>query len=101
MEDRNGGSRFIYFIAGIGIGALVGILFAPKSGKETREYLVTRADEGREFLRKRGRELREQATDYMERGKGVMAEQRDHLSAAIEAGKQAYRSESQSKGSAD
>ena len=101
MDEHNGGSKFIYFIAGIGIGALVGILFAPKSGRETREYLGTRADEGREYLRKRGRELREQATDYMERGKGVLNEQRDHLSAAIEAGKQAYRSESQSKSSGD
>jgi len=98
MEDHDGGSKFIYFIAGIGIGALVGILFAPKSGRETREYLVTRADEGRDYLRKRGRELREQATDYMERGKGVLNEQRDHLSAAIEAGKQAYRSEAKSAG---
>ena len=101
MEEHNGGSKFIYFIAGIGIGALVGILFAPKAGRETRELLVSRADEGRDYLRKRGRELREQATDYMERGKGVLAEQRDHLSAAIEAGKQAYRSESQSKSSGD
>jgi gas vesicle protein len=101
MDEHNGGSKFIYFIAGIGIGALVGILFAPKSGRETREYLGTRADEGRDYLRKRGRELREQATDYMDRGKGVLTEQRDHLSAAIEAGKQAYRSESQSKSSGD
>jgi len=101
MEDHDGGSKFIYFIAGIGIGALVGILFAPKSVRETREYLASRADEGRDYLRKRGRELREQATDYMERGKGVLNEQRDHLAAAVEAGKQAYRSESQSKSSGD
>lgn len=101
MEDHNGGSKFIFFIAGIGIGALVGILFAPKSGRETRELLAAQADEGRDYLRKRGRELREQATDYMERGKGVLEEQRDHLSAAIEAGKQAYRSESQPKSSGD
>jgi gas vesicle protein len=99
--ERDGGSKFFYFITGIGIGALVGILFAPKSGRETREYLVTRADEGRDYLRKRGRELREQATEYMEHGKGVLSEQRELLAAAVEAGKQAYRAESHSKRSGD
>jgi gas vesicle protein len=43
----NGGSKVSYFLAGLGIGALVGILFAPKSGEETREYLTSKADEGR------------------------------------------------------
>lgn len=100
MEEHNGGSRFVYFIAGIGIGALLGILFAPRAGRETREFLGTRAEEGREYLRRRGREVREQATDYVERGKGALSEQREHLAAAVEAGKQAYRSESQ-KGSVD
>jgi gas vesicle protein len=40
MDDYNHGSRFIYVIAGIGIGALAGILLAPRSGKKTRQTLV-------------------------------------------------------------
>jgi hypothetical protein len=56
---------------------------------------VSRADDGREFLSRKSRELRDQATDYVERGKGALNQQRDHLAAAIEAGKQAYRTESQ------
>jgi len=39
MAD-NSGSKVSYFLVGLGIGALVGILFAPKSGEETREYLA-------------------------------------------------------------
>ena len=101
MEENHSGSRFLYFLAGVSIGAVVGILFAPKSGRETREYIAGRADEGREFLSKRGRQIREQATDYMERGKTVIAQQKEHLAAAIEAGKQAYRAESQSKSAID
>ena len=97
MEENNSGSKFLYFMTGLGIGAVIGILFAPLSGRETREYLVGRAEEGRDLLVKKSRELRDQATDYVERGKGVLAQQRDHLAAAIEAGKAAYHAESQPK----
>ena len=101
MEDNNAGAKFVYFIAGLGIGALAGILFAPKSGRETRQYLAERAEEGRDYLKQKGERIREQAGDYVDRGRGILNQQREHLSAAIEAGKQAYRAESQGKGSAD
>ena len=42
MAD-NVGSKVSFFLVGLGIGALVGILFAPKSGEETREYLSSKA----------------------------------------------------------
>jgi gas vesicle protein len=97
MEENNSGSKFIYFLAGVGIGAVVGILFAPQSGRETRELIAGRAEESKEFLVRKGREIREQANEYVERSKGVLSQQREHLAAAIEAGKQAYRVESQAK----
>ena len=39
-------------------------------------------------------EYRDQATEYLERGKGAINAQKEHLAAAIEAGKSAYRAES-------
>jgi len=33
------GSKVTYFLVGLGLGALVGVLFAPKAGDETRDYL--------------------------------------------------------------
>jgi len=51
MPD-NTGSKVTYFMVGLGIGALVGLLFAPKSGEETRDYLSQKADEGREFAQR-------------------------------------------------
>ena len=92
MED-NSGAKFVYFVMGVGIGALIGILFAPQSGEETRELLAGRAEESREYLLRNGREVREQAATFADRGKEVLAQQRDQLAAAIEAGKQVYRAE--------
>lgn len=95
MAD-NVGSKVSYFLVGLGLGALVGVLFAPKSGEETREYLSKRADDGRDFAQKKARELRERADDLIERGKDVASRKRDSLSAAVEAGREAFLRESKS-----
>ena len=75
MAD-NVGSKVSYFLVGLGVGALVGVLFAPKSGEDTREYLAKRADEGREFAQKKARELRDRADELIERGKDMAVRKR-------------------------
>jgi gas vesicle protein len=93
MSENNVGSKVSYFLVGLGIGALVGILFAPKSGEETREYLSSKADEGREYAQKKARELRERAEDLIERSKEIIARQKDAVTTAVDAGKDAYKRE--------
>ncbi|MGD0841380.1 MAG: YtxH domain-containing protein [Candidatus Acidiferrales bacterium] len=93
MSDNSTGSKVTFFLVGLGIGALVGILFAPQSGEETREYLAGKADEGREFAQRKARELKERAEDLVERGKGVVQRQKDSVTAAVEAGRDAYQRE--------
>src|SRR5271169_2414777 len=93
MGDNNAGSKVSFFLAGLGIGAVIGILFAPKSGEETRESLTSKADEGRDYAQRKARELRERAEDLIERSKEIMARQKDSLSSAVEAGKDAYQRE--------
>ncbi len=88
MEDD---SKFSYFFLGLGLGVAVGLLFAPKTGAETRELLLTKADEGKEYLKRRTSDLRESAEEVIEKGKTAVGRQRDNLSSAVEAGKQAYR----------
>jgi len=92
MSD-NVGSKVSFFLVGLGIGALVGILFAPKSGEETREYLSSKAEEGRDYAQKKARELRERAEDLIERSKEIMARQKDAISTAVDAGKENYKRE--------
>ena len=90
MSD-NTGSRVSYFLVGLGIGALVGVLFAPKSGEETRQYLKDKADEGREYAQKKARELRERAEEMGDRARAVVDRQREQLASAIDAGTEAYQ----------
>jgi gas vesicle protein len=92
MSD-NVGSKVSFFVVGLGIGALIGILFAPKSGEETRDYLSTKADEGRDYAQQKARELRERAEDLLERSKEIMARQKDAVTSAVEAGKETYKRE--------
>lgn len=92
MSD-NGGNKVSYFLAGLGMGALLGILFAPQSGEETREYLLDRADESREYAQRKARELRERADELVERSRDMVDRQKESFTAAVEAGKDAYQRE--------
>ena len=99
MEDRSG---FGYFLLGLGIGVAAGILWAPRSGEETRalladkagesaDYLKGRAQDGTEYVRQRGDEVKQSAAELYDKGRHHVARQRETLNAAVEAGKQAYR----------
>jgi gas vesicle protein len=120
MSDEKQSSGFSWFLAGLGLGALLGVLYAPKSGRETREELASSAREGTEYLKQRSREAADQVNvyvdrgktqvneyvdrskeyvdrgksqlnDWMNQGKQYVNEQGGRVSAAVEAGKQAYR----------
>ncbi len=93
MSENNGASKLGFFLAGLGIGAILALLFAPKSGKETRDYIAQKAEEGRDYVKARTEELRRQAEDAVEKGKDMVTKQKELLSAALEAGKQAYQDE--------
>jgi gas vesicle protein len=86
-------SRVGYLLVGMGIGSLVGILFAPKSGEETREYLMQKAKEGSEYTQKKVRGLKERAEDIVEHGKEVVTQKKGQIATAIDAGREAYQQE--------
>jgi gas vesicle protein len=89
MSDRDGNS-FVWFLAGLGLGALAGVLYAPRSGSETREAIRARAEEGREFMKNRAREAKDQASQWADKGREVVTQQKEQFRAAYEAGRQAY-----------
>ena len=90
MADSDNNS-FLWFLAGLGFGAIAGILYAPRAGNETREALRSKAEEGRDILRDRSRQAREQAAGWAERGREVLNQQKEQFRSAYEAGRQAYQ----------
>ena len=120
MSEEKQTSGFSWFLAGLGIGALVGVLYAPKAGKETREDLAIGAREGKEYLRQRSQEAadqmsqfvdrskvqvneyvgrgreyvdrgKEQWEDFINQGRQIVNEQKEKVVAAVDAGREAYR----------
>ena len=90
--DKNGLSSFLL---GLGVGVGIGMLFAPKSGEETRKLIKDKAGEGTDYVKQRSSEIKQTATEWVEKGKEALGRQKetisDAVSDAVEAGKQAYR----------
>ena len=97
MSDRESSNSFMWFLAGLGFGALVGVLYAPRSGRETREAIRNTAQEGGEYLKNRGRDARETVSQWVDRGKDVVSQKKDQINAAIDATRQAYREATEGK----
>jgi gas vesicle protein len=103
MSDDHGGGAsgiILSFILGGLAGAALAVLFAPRSGEETRELLEGKLRESAErgkHLRDRAvsksRETLEDAAEYLDKQKESLEKRRDRLAAAVEAGRQAYRDE--------
>lgn len=88
MEDD---SKLGYFFLGLGLGVAAGVLFAPKSGAETREFLRSKAEEGGDYVKSQAVNAKETAAEALERSKQTIQKHKENLAAAVEAGKQAYR----------
>jgi gas vesicle protein len=74
-----------YFLAGLAIGSLVGIVFAPKSGEGTREFLSKKVKQGSKHARKKARELREHADDLIEGGKELVNQTKEQIATGLDA----------------
>ena len=103
-NSSSGGDKFLFFLAGAGIGAVLALLFAPKSGRETRELIARTASDGRDFIankvtegkqlvEEKGRRLTDDFSSFLDKSKEAVSRQKEQLSAAFEAGKAAYREE--------
>lgn len=88
MDDDK---RISYFCLGVGIGVAIGILFAPKAGEETRRLIRDKADESKDYLTRKSGEWKGSATEIVDRGKLALQRQKEQLSSAVEAGRQAYK----------
>ena len=103
--DRGGeGSAavFLAFILGGLTGAALALLYAPRSGQETRDLLAekvregeARAREAKERALAKSREVVDDASGYIEKQKQGLDQRKERFVAAVEAGRQAYKEEKQ------
>ena len=102
--DGDAGVRITYFAIGALLGAAAALLFAPKSGRELREDLADATRKGVDRARETGSQLSTRAGEYYESAstragelaagvREAASRRGERLSAAVEAGKQAYREE--------
>ncbi|MBI5397597.1 MAG: YtxH domain-containing protein [Verrucomicrobia bacterium] len=84
MSDNNNnvGGVLVAFMAGMLVGAGLGLLYAPQSGKETRKLIAKKAEELKD-------EAEEIIDDTLEKSKKALREKKDQFDAALEAGKEA------------
>jgi gas vesicle protein len=74
MASENDDNKLVWFLTGAAIGAAVALLYAPKSGRDTRRYLRKRADEGREALADAGKEIRDRSREIYDKGREIAEE---------------------------
>jgi gas vesicle protein len=65
-------SRLAWFLTGAIIGATVAILYAPKSGKDTRKYLSDRAQAGKEAVTGTTSDIVDSGREMFERGRRMV-----------------------------
>lgn len=82
-QPRHQRSRLSYFVVGLGIGALAGVLFAPQSGDDTREWFATKYKDGMDSVDAKVRQTRQQVTELIEGGQ-------QRVSEAVDKGREAF-----------
>jgi gas vesicle protein len=84
-------NEFTYFGLGAAMGVAAAVLFAPRPGSETREYLRSKAEDGTDYVTARASDVRDAASQVIERGKKAVQYQTENVVAAVDAGVQTYR----------
>jgi gas vesicle protein len=74
------GTAVTFLLIGLGAGALIGLLFAPKSGKQMRKELKRRYEDARETIDDWKDDVQEVAEDALKRGSEFAGEVRDRVS---------------------
>ena len=69
---RDDGSKVVWFVAGVSIGAAIALLYAPASGAETRKKLIEKTGDGREALAESGREFMDKGRELYEKGRRLV-----------------------------
>lgn len=87
------GSVLLSFLLGGMVGAGLALLLAPQSGQETRRRIKEFAEDAKEKASEYAGYAKEKVVSTVDKGKSYFEEKKSAISAAIEAGKDAYDKE--------
>jgi gas vesicle protein len=76
-EDFSLASNIAWFLTGAFIGAAVAMLYAPKSGKETRQYLADKVHQSKDAVTESSNNIVEVSKDMFERGRQLVDDAAD------------------------
>jgi gas vesicle protein len=74
MACEHNDNRLVWFLTGAAVGAAIALLYAPKSGRDTRRYIRKRADQGGEALIEAGKEIRDRGREIYDKGREIAEE---------------------------
>ena len=72
QTQSDGSNTIAWFLTGAIIGATVAVLFAPKSGKDTRRFISEKTQAGREAVAETSQDIVEVSRDMFERGRKLV-----------------------------
>jgi gas vesicle protein len=78
-EQGRVGTAITFLLIGLGAGTVIGLLFAPKPGKQMRKELRRRYEDARETIEDWKEEAKEAAEDALERGAEIADDLRDRV----------------------
>jgi gas vesicle protein len=84
MSHNNWSNKYTTFAVGIGVGAVLALLFAPSSGEETRDYISNTVKKSIDDAASTGKRWKRRAQETVDDVKATVA-------GAVEAGQEAYR----------
>jgi gas vesicle protein len=76
-DEADYSGRLVWFLTGAAIGATVAILYAPKSGKDTRKLLSKTGQRSKEALEDTGKDIVDAGRDMFERGRKLVDDAAD------------------------
>ena len=77
MTQEEGTSRLAWFLTGVVIGAMVAVLYAPKSGKDTRQFLSEKTQQGKDAVTETSKDMVEASKEMFDRGRKLVEDAAD------------------------
>ena len=77
QREGEGSNTLVWFLTGAVVGATVAMLYAPRSGKDARQFITDKTQQGREAVAESSRDLLDAGRDMFERGRRLVEDAAD------------------------